>query len=196
MKVILCRLGESTVPYYIQKRWFELNGQFDMFPVYYRSKKLTKEERKKYPNTGYYKDRLDYIHYYKVRNPDDNNCRYYYCNNKELKTVQSIECLFRFTEGDLNDKEYKKLFDQYYSIQHRGLEINDSNRTNPELVKLVEEYCENCSGTDDSWYGCYPMKVVEIPDNIEWYVDQPEGCNEIIREKHRIWGMNGLLKGK
>jgi hypothetical protein len=31
--------------------------------------------------------------------------------------------------------------------------------------------------------------IVEIPDDVEWYIDQPDGCGpkEIIVEKHRVW---------
>lgn len=195
MKVILCRLGESQVLYYVQKRWFELNGITNMFPIYIKSVKLTSDDIEKYKDKNIKKNVDCYSHTYKVMKPNDNCCNYYYCNNEELKLIQKNEILFSLLEkNDNNIEEYTMLFNEHFNFRHYGLDINDKNRTDPNLIKLIEEYCEICSGDEESWYGKYPMKVVEIPDDIEWEVDQPEGCNEIIREKHRVWGMNGLIK--
>ena len=48
------------------------------------------------------------------------------------------------------------------------------------LVQVVEELGEN-AGEDCK------LKIVEIPNDVEWYVDCCEHGTEIIREKHRIW---------
>lgn len=31
------------------------------------------------------------------------------------------------------------------------------------------------------------LKIVEIPDDVKWYVDEHEDGSEVIREKHRVW---------
>lgn len=56
----------------------------------------------------------------------------------------------------------------------------DDDRTNPELVKCVEALGEKASGS------CAELKVVEIPDGIEWEIAEYDG-NERIAEKHRTW---------
>lgn len=53
-------------------------------------------------------------------------------------------------------------------------------RTNPELVKLVEEMGANC------WGAFAELKVVEIPDDVSWYIDEYDGI-ESINEQHRSW---------
>jgi len=54
------------------------------------------------------------------------------------------------------------------------------NRSNPILVKVVEEL----GGEANSKYA--DLEIVEIPDNIEWVIDEYDGI-ETIHEKHRSW---------
>lgn len=54
-------------------------------------------------------------------------------------------------------------------------------RTAPELIELIEEKgSEYCSGS------MAQLEVVEIPDNIDWYIDHYDGI-ETIEEVHRSW---------
>lgn len=57
----------------------------------------------------------------------------------------------------------------------------DDERANPELVKCVETLGDKANGS------CANLKVVEIPDGIEWEIDEYDGY-EHIAEKHRTWG--------
>lgn len=55
-----------------------------------------------------------------------------------------------------------------------------SERTDPELIKVVEELGE-------ASYGEYArLEVVEIPDGIKWEIDDYDGV-ETIEEAHRKW---------
>ena len=54
------------------------------------------------------------------------------------------------------------------------------DRTNPRLVKCVEELGEEASG------GLSSLKVVEIPDGVEWEIDEYDGM-ERVAEKRRKW---------
>lgn len=54
------------------------------------------------------------------------------------------------------------------------------NRTAPELVQVVEELGKEAS---DSYAH---LIVVEIPDDVEWYIDSYKGW-ETIEEVHRSW---------
>lgn len=54
------------------------------------------------------------------------------------------------------------------------------NRADPDLVAVVEELGEEANGF------CANLKIVEIPDNIEWLVNEYDGL-EHVAEKHRVW---------
>jgi hypothetical protein len=56
-----------------------------------------------------------------------------------------------------------------------------NDRTDPILVRVVEEMGEKADGD------CAQLKVVEIPDGIEWEIDEYDGT-ERIAESHRTWG--------
>lgn len=54
------------------------------------------------------------------------------------------------------------------------------DRSNPLLVHIVEELGK------DSWGRCAELKVVEIPDGVDFEIDEYDG-SEHIAEKHRTW---------
>ena len=56
----------------------------------------------------------------------------------------------------------------------------DNDRSNPLLVEAVQKLGAKANGLYTT------LKIVEIPDDVEWRVDTVNG-KEIIREKHRIW---------
>lgn len=53
-------------------------------------------------------------------------------------------------------------------------------RENPDLVAVIEELGKDANGT------CANLAVVEIPVNVEYYIEDYDGI-ESIHEKHRIW---------
>lgn len=55
------------------------------------------------------------------------------------------------------------------------------SRNDPILVQVVEEM----GGLVNSY--CSELKVVEIPDDVKWYIDDYDGF-EKIHEDHRSWG--------
>ncbi len=59
---------------------------------------------------------------------------------------------------------------------HRDIERND-----PNLVKVVEELGREADTSVSS------LKVVEIPDGVEWTIEEYDGF-EHIAEKHKTWG--------
>lgn len=56
----------------------------------------------------------------------------------------------------------------------------DISRSNPLLVEMVETLGKKADGPHAR------MKVVEIPDDVEWQVEEYDGL-EWIAEKHRTW---------
>lgn len=57
----------------------------------------------------------------------------------------------------------------------------DIPRNDPILVSIVEELDE------DSWGKYAELKVVEIPDGIEWHISEDDTGKEWIAEVHRTW---------
>lgn len=57
----------------------------------------------------------------------------------------------------------------------------DIERYDPDLVAVVEELGEKACGP------CSRLKIVDIPDDIEWYIDEYDG-REHVAEEHRRWG--------
>ena len=53
-------------------------------------------------------------------------------------------------------------------------------RDDPFLVQTVEELGE------ESWGVCAELRVVEIPDGIDWEITEYDG-NETVEEAHRSW---------
>jgi len=56
----------------------------------------------------------------------------------------------------------------------------DIIRDDPVLVKMVEEGQQEVNGQFSD------LKVVEIPDDVEWQIEEYDG-NEWVAEKHRTW---------
>ena len=57
----------------------------------------------------------------------------------------------------------------------------EANRTDPKLVECVETLGDVASGQ------LAELKVVEIPDDVEWEIHNYDGL-EWIAEVHRTWG--------
>ena len=72
-------------------------------------------------------------------------------------------------------KEDWKSFDADYFY------CNDIERTDLDLIKVVETLGESISSGS-----CAKLKVVEIPDDIEYEIDEYDGI-ESIHETHRSW---------
>ena len=70
-----------------------------------------------------------------------------------------------------------------WNKQYRERRIDDfrDDRTNPLLIRVVEEL-----GSDIASGQLSELEVVEIPDGIDWEIDDYDG-RETIEEKHRSW---------
>jgi hypothetical protein len=56
----------------------------------------------------------------------------------------------------------------------------DIERTDPILVRVVEELGDKANGS------CASLRVIQIPDGVEFYIDEYDGF-EHVAEKHRTW---------
>jgi hypothetical protein len=78
----------------------------------------------------------------------------------------------------------QKLFCQYSMIEWKDWEEDwsyyDIERNDQYLVRVVEELGDDVNGRFSE------LKVVDIPDDVEWQIDEYDGL-EWVAEKHRIW---------
>lgn len=76
--------------------------------------------------------------------------------------------------SDAEKKESSRLY-QEHSVSNRP-----DNRADPKLIQVVKELGKKANGA------CAHLKIVEIPEGIEWTVEEYDGL-EWIAEKHRTW---------
>lgn len=100
----------------------------------------------------------------------------------ELQTAKQIEkdskygCIFVFTNfhGDYFNEWPKEENDGYFNAK-------DIKRNDPDLVKTVIDLGDKANGH------CAKLTIVEIPDDVEWYIHEYDG-SESVNEQHRSWG--------
>ena len=56
----------------------------------------------------------------------------------------------------------------------------DIKRDDPDLIEVIEELGPMSYGD------CAELKIVEIPDNVEWEIEEYDGT-EWVSEVHRTW---------
>ncbi len=77
-----------------------------------------------------------------------------------------------------HSEEARKAYTDRY--EKECLYDRDMNRDDPILVQVVEELGRKANGVYAT------LKVVEIPDGVEWQIEEYDGA-EWIAEKHRTW---------
>jgi hypothetical protein len=85
-----------------------------------------------------------------------------YCYTKDLGSKIDIE-------GITKESEY------FYSP-------SDISRNDPSLIKIIEKFGSDKISSENSL-----LKVVEIPDDVDWDIGESEEGIEWIYEKHRTW---------
>lgn len=76
----------------------------------------------------------------------------------------------------LSEEAYK-----YLGLEWDGYGFaRDTNRTDSKLIECVETLGEKANGQFAS------LKVVEVPDDVDWYIDDYDGI-ETVEETHRRW---------
>lgn len=66
------------------------------------------------------------------------------------------------------------------NLEKISLDNRPLNRTNPLLIQVIEELGDEANGDFAE------LRIIEIPDNIEWEIDEYDGI-EHVNEKHRSW---------
>lgn len=85
----------------------------------------------------------------------------------------------KFVGFRLSKEAYKELGLQWDEL---GDAYTDSKekRCDPRLVEVVEKLGHRANGA------CASLKVIEIPDDVDWEIEEHNG-RESIHEKHRVW---------
>ena len=71
-------------------------------------------------------------------------------------------------------------------LELKGMKLNDGfydrdiPRDDAALIQVVEELGDAANGS------CADLKIVEIPNDVDWYVEEYDG-NEWVAERHRTW---------
>jgi hypothetical protein len=60
----------------------------------------------------------------------------------------------------------------------------EASRSDPALVKIVEEMGEAASDEISS------LKILEVPSDVSWHIDEDEDGTEYVRENSRVWRFN------
>jgi hypothetical protein len=69
----------------------------------------------------------------------------------------------------------KEALARYEELGGVGFQRND-----PILIQVIEELGEDANGDFAE------LKIVEIPDDVEWFIEEYDGM-EWVAEKHRTW---------
>ena len=70
--------------------------------------------------------------------------------------------------------------DYYLEDGNEWFNCREIPRNDPTLVAVVEKFGDKANGF------CATLKVIEIPEDVDWYVEEYDG-NEWVAEKHRTW---------
>lgn len=100
------------------------------------------------------------VSYFSVENPND------------YTKMEKSWCDMTMDEKDAHNKKFNDIYVSSYMF-------ND-DRTNPLLIQVVEELGHEADGS------CAELKIVEIPDGVDYEIDEYDG-NETIDEVHRSW---------
>jgi hypothetical protein len=70
--------------------------------------------------------------------------------------------------------------DYWYSEPGKAVYENDLLRFDPDLVAAVETLGADANGHYSE------LKIVDVPDEVDWYIHEYDGLEEV-RERHRSW---------
>jgi hypothetical protein len=106
-------------------------------------------------------------------------------NNRHGGFSLSHEAIIKYLELKGIKFEFKKSIsgwanDEYHLEDGSRFWNRDILRNDPALVQVVEEMGEEANGDFAH------LKVVEIPDDVEWTIDEYDGL-EWVAEQHRTW---------
>jgi len=99
----------------------------------------------------------------------------------KLLKEKGVKILFK---GD-KYKDSNEIVDKFYSyLSNEDFGIKSNNyieyRTDKRLIEVIEKLGDKANGKYAK------LEIIEIPDDIEWFIDEYDGI-ETIHERHRSW---------
>lgn len=82
---------------------------------------------------------------------------------------------------DMGDTYIRDWQDENVCADEFDINNDDASRTDPVLIDVIEKY------GDANVHGGHAPTVVEVPDGVEWMIEEYDGF-ETLHEKHRIFG--------
>ena len=107
-------------------------------------------------------------------------------NEARLELIKRKSKLVRVVEARADEYGYfKRMIERGVFTKVKGKVYaddasDDENRTDKDLIEIVERLGEKANGQYAK------LAIVEIPDGIEWEIDEYDGI-ESIEETHRSW---------
>lgn len=97
------------------------------------------------------------------------------------EVIDSSEFSYVYTKHLESGSPSSDLTDEYF------FNFDSIQRTDENIIKVIEEL-GNKAGWKYDDFNTVEFKVVEIPDDVDWYIDEYEACDgEFIRETSRTW---------
>jgi hypothetical protein len=95
------------------------------------------------------------------------------------------KCFGKFSVSKAIYEELGIRWDGYGFMDNKDLDISNDNkdayRANLYLIRAIEKI-----GEKEASGRCACLKIIEIPDNIDWFISSYNGM-ETIHEQHRSW---------
>ena len=84
-------------------------------------------------------------------------------------------CYGGFGLSEEAESRYREITGEYWPMFRWEVKRDD-----PMLIRVIEELGDKASGKYAD------LKIVEIPDGVQWQIDEYDG-NEWVAEQHRTW---------
>lgn len=89
-----------------------------------------------------------------------------------IDDIEEYRCLFTYSVEDANT---------YKGDDDIRIPDYSQDRSNPILIQVIDELGDLANGYNSK------LEIIEIPDDIKWYVYESDCGIESIHEEHRVW---------
>ena len=104
-----------------------------------------------------------------------------------LSALLKLNCNVKFVDCQAENYNLKAVINTIKKDNISSNELNDNyyrptdtGRDDPDLITVVEELGPEADGSHAD------LKIVEIPDDVKWVIDEYDGW-ESVEEEHRSW---------
>jgi len=95
---------------------------------------------------------------------------------------------FYFSNKDMGNRYIRKKYDINAWINADDIDY-DGDRDDVDLINILEN-----QGIENSINIYFPISIIEIPDDMEYYITYVDNKGEFLHEKHRVYNIDGLVE--